>query len=174
MPRQRFQHPEDAVEQLSRAIALHERMFGRRPHGLWPSEGSVSDAMIPLVAATGFQWFATDEEILAKTTGGHFVRDGHGQVQNPEALYRAYAVGGDSRQVNCRFRDHGLSDLIGFTYASWPAETAAEDFVQRLVDAGARFRSRTGGEEATVFVILDGENAWEHFDGQGRPFLRTL
>jgi catechol 2,3-dioxygenase-like lactoylglutathione lyase family enzyme len=25
-----------------------------------------------------------------------------------------------------------------------------------------------------VFVILDGENAWEHFAGQGRPFLRAL
>ncbi len=23
-------------------------------------------------------------------------------------------------------------------------------------------------------MILDGENAWEHYDGQGRPFLRAL
>src|SRR4029079_4429340 len=30
------------------------------------------------------------------------------------------------------------------------------------------------GEDATVFVILDGENAWEHYEGQGRPFLRAL
>src|SRR4029079_9868873 len=28
--------------------------------------------------------------------------------------------------------------------------------------------------EPTIFVILDGENAWEHFDGGGRPFLRAL
>jgi hypothetical protein len=30
------------------------------------------------------------------------------------------------------------------------------------------------GGEATIPVILDGENAWEHFEGQGRPFLRAL
>src|SRR5205823_4308062 len=48
MPRQRFQHPEDAAEQLERAAAYHERLFGQRPIGLWPSEGSVSDQMVPL------------------------------------------------------------------------------------------------------------------------------
>ena len=33
---------------------------------------------------------------------------------------------------------------------------------------------RTGGEDALIPVILDGENAWEHFEGGGRPFLRAL
>ena len=32
----------------------------------------------------------------------------------------------------------------------------------------------TGGEEALLPIILDGENAWEHFEGGGRPFLRAL
>src|SRR5207247_9815032 len=67
MPRERFTHPEDAAEQLTRAAAYHERTFGSRPIGLWPSEGSVSDAMIPLVAAAGFKWLATGELILART-----------------------------------------------------------------------------------------------------------
>ena len=49
-----------------------------------------------------------------------------------------------------------------------------DDFVQRLATAGRRYSARTGGGEATIFVILDGENAWEHYDGQGRPFLRAL
>jgi alpha-amylase/alpha-mannosidase (GH57 family) len=63
MPRERFRRPEDAFEQLTRAVALHERLFGRRPDGLWPSEGSVSDEMVPLVARAGFKWMATDEAI---------------------------------------------------------------------------------------------------------------
>src|SRR4029450_13621200 len=42
MPRGRFRRPEDAAEQLARAVALHERFFGRQPVGVWPSEGSVS------------------------------------------------------------------------------------------------------------------------------------
>jgi len=174
MPRERFRRPEDAAEQLSRAVALHERLFGRRPIGLWPSEGSVSDAMVPLVAAAGFQWMATDEEILAKSIGRDFSREGDGNAENPEALYRAYRVGREGQQVACGFRDHTLSDLIGFTYAPWSPEAAAENFVQRLVDAGTRYTARTNGGEATIFVILDGENAWEHFEGQGRPFLRAL
>ena len=174
MPRERFRRPEDAAAQLSRAVALHERLFGRQPVGLWPSEGSVSDAMVPLVAAAGFQWMATDEEILAKSTGREFIRDRYGNVENPEALYRAYRVGREGQQVGCGFRDHTLSDLIGFTYASWNPDDAAENFVRRLADAGSRYSARTNGAEATIFIILDGENAWEHFEGQGRPFLRAL
>jgi alpha-amylase/alpha-mannosidase (GH57 family) len=173
MPREPFRRPEDAAEQLRLAVEYHERLFGQRPAGVWPSEGSVSDAMVPLVAAAGLKWMATDEEILARTLGRGFSRDGHGNVEQPETLYRPYRVGRDA-PVACGFRDHVLSDLIGFTYASWAPDAAADDFVRRLVEAGDRHRARTGGRDATIFVILDGENAWEHYDGQGRPFLRAL
>ena len=174
MPRERFRHPGDAAEQLARSVALHERLFGERPRGLWPSEGSVSDAMVPLVAQAGFEWMATDEEILARSIGHGFSRDASGHVQQPEALYRPYLIGKDGQSVACGFRDHAMSDLVGFTYASWSPDHAAASFVDRVVEAGARYRAATGGEEATVFVILDGENAWEHYEGQGRPFLRAL
>jgi alpha-amylase/alpha-mannosidase (GH57 family) len=174
MPREPFRHPEDAVEQLTRAAALHERLFGRRPDGLWPSEGSVSDAMVPLVARAGFTWMATDETILGRSLGRDLTRDGHGHSEQPELLYRPYRVGAAGEHVACGFRDHTLSDLIGFVYASWPADRAADDFIRKLLEAGDRYRARTGGGEATIFVILDGENAWEHYEGQGRPFLRAL
>ena len=174
MPRERFQYPDDAAEQLARAVALHQQLFGTRPNGLWPSEGSVSDAMVPLVVRAGFRWMATDEEILARTTGQRISRDAHGHVEHPELLYRPYRVGAAAESVACGFRDHSLSDLIGFTYAGWSAAAAADDFVRRIEEAGTRYRARSGGEEATVFVILDGENAWEHYEGQGRPFLRAL
>jgi len=173
MPREPFRRPEDAAEQLQLAVAYHERLFGSRPAGLWPSEGSVSDAMVPLVAAAGLQWMATDEEILARTLGRGFSRDGSGNIEQPDTLYRPYLIGREAT-VACGFRDHTLSDLIGFTYASWSPEAAAEDFVRRLAEAGDRYHARTGGGDATVFVILDGENAWEHYEGQGRPFLRAL
>jgi alpha-amylase/alpha-mannosidase (GH57 family) len=173
MPRQPFRHPEDAAEQLERAAALHGKLFGRRPVGLWPSEGSVSDAMVPLVAKAGFSWMATDELILARTLGITFSRDGRGIVEQPERLYTPYLVRAGGATVACAFRDHTLSDLIGFIYSGWDAEQAAEDFVSRLVDGGRRYRDRTGGD-ATISIILDGENAWEHFAGGGRPFLRAL
>jgi alpha-amylase/alpha-mannosidase (GH57 family) len=175
MPRRRFAHPEDAAEQLARAVAYHESLFGTRPDGVWPSEGSVSDDMVPLAAAAGFRWMATDEEILARTLGRSLARDGSGPVDRPDTLYRPYRLGEPGRDIACAFRDHELSDLIGFTYASWEPDAAAEDFVRRLVEAGRETQGRErGGDEPTVFVILDGENAWEHYEGQGRPFLRAL
>ena len=174
MPRQRFRHPEDALEQLERAARYHQDLFGRRPVGLWPSEGSVSDAMVPLAAEAGYRWMATDEAILARSLNLGLTRDGYGHLEQPEVLYRPYVVRAGGGEVACMFRDHVLSDLIGFTYAGWNPATAAQDFVARLVEAGRRFTARTGGAEGVVPIILDGENAWEHYEGQGRPFLRAL
>jgi alpha-amylase/alpha-mannosidase (GH57 family) len=173
MPRHRFRRPEDAFEQLTRAVACHLRLFGAAPTGLWPSEGSVSDDMVPLVARAGFRWMATDELILARTLGTSFGRDPRGQVDQPERLYTPYVVQVGGARISCVFRDHALSDLIGFNYAGWSPEVAADDFVARLQEAGRRYSAKTGGE-ATIPIILDGENAWEHFEGGGRPFLRAL
>src|SRR5262249_19874412 len=122
----------------------------------------------------GFKWMATDELILARTLNISFSRDGRGQIDPSERLYVPYTLRVGDRTVKCAFRDHVLSDLIGFTYSSWAAEAAAGDFVSRLVDAGRRFKERTGGGEAFIPIILDGENAWEYFEGGGRPFLRAL
>jgi alpha-amylase/alpha-mannosidase (GH57 family) len=174
MPRQRFQHPEDAAEQLERAAACHERLFGRRPVGLWPSEGSVSDAMVPLVAAAGFKWMATDEQILARSLDVSLTRNQYGYVEQPDRLYAAYRLRTGGAEVACAFRDHALSDMIGFTYSGWDSEAAAGHFVQRLSEAGRQYAARTGGGDALISIILDGENAWEHFEGGGRPFLRAL
>ena len=153
-PRLRFQRPEDARHQIARAVAFHESTFGQRPKGMWPSEGSVSDEAVALVAEAGLGWIATDEDILSRSLD---------QMLRPEILYRPYRVGPTGPIV--LFRDHGLSDRIGFTYQSWNAIDAARDFVTRV---------RAAGDGATVSVILDGENAWEHYDGGGRPFLRAL
>jgi alpha-amylase/alpha-mannosidase (GH57 family) len=174
MPRQRFRHPEDASEQLRKAVDYHTTRFGAAPRGVWPSEGSVSDAVVPLAAGAGLQWMATDELILARSLGVSLTRDNYGHLQQPETLYRPYHIRVGEHAIACVFRDHALSDLIGFTYASWSAEAAAADFVGRLHEAGRRFANRTNGGEAVIPVILDGENAWEHFEGGGRPFLRAL
>jgi alpha-amylase/alpha-mannosidase (GH57 family) len=174
MPRHRFIHPDDALEQLTSAVACHQRLFGRRPAGLWPSEGSVSDAMVPLAARAGFEWMASDELILARTLGTTFSRDSDGRIEQPERLYRPYAIAAGGSRVACAFRDHAMSDLIGFHYAGRQPDAAAEDLVSRLADAGRRYAARAGGGEALIPVILDGENAWEHFEGGGRPFLRAL
>ena len=103
----------------------------------------MSDAMVPLVAGAGFEWMATDEQILARSLAIDLGRDDRGHLLQPERLYRPYRVAAGGRQVTCTFRDHTLSDLIGFTYAGWPAQRAADDFLGRLAEAGRRFASRT-------------------------------
>lgn len=174
LPRHRFRHPEDAREQLARAVKYYEVSFGRRPRGLWPSEGSVSEAIVPLAVEAGFQWMATDEIILSRSLARPLHRVQPDRLEDPELLYRPYRIATGRADILCLFRDHVLSDLIGFGYAHWPAQDAARDFVDRLVEAGRRYAERTAGGEATISIILDGENAWEHYEGGGRPFLRAL
>ncbi len=94
-PRRRFAWPQDAAMQLTLAADYHERVFGSRPAGLWPSEGSVSGDMVPLAASAGFRWMATDELILARTLGVTLSRDGHGHLEQPERLYAPYIVSSD-------------------------------------------------------------------------------
>ena len=115
----RFSHPEDAEAQVSRALARFSEVFGRRPVGMWPSEGSVSEAVIPIVADQGIKWLATDEEVLAKSLDIPLDRDFSGVSKRPEVLYRPYRAVHDDREVSIVFRDHTLSDLIGFVYSKW-------------------------------------------------------
>jgi alpha-amylase/alpha-mannosidase (GH57 family) len=129
---------------------------------MWPSEGSVSDEVVALAAEQRLRWIATDEDILARSLNVRLPRDGTGHTERPDLLYRAYRLEAGGASVACLFRDHALSDRIGFAYQSWDAESAAVDFVSRVREAGRRFTSATGDAEPIVAVILDGENAWDH------------
>jgi alpha-amylase/alpha-mannosidase (GH57 family) len=170
LPHQVYRHPEDAVEQLKTAVRLHEEVFGRRPRGLWPSEGSVSDDVLRLAASEGFIWTATDEGVLGRSLPASFNRHADGTLEGARELYRPYRFGTDQQQISILFRDHYLSDLIGFAYANMPAQAAAHDLHQRIHAAA---RCADDGSKV-VSIILDGENAWEFFPGNGREFLKSF
>jgi alpha-amylase/alpha-mannosidase (GH57 family) len=181
LPR-RFRHPEDAVEQITRGLDLHEKVFGIRPRGMWPSEGSVSNEVLGLAHDAGIQWVATDEGVLGRSLGWIFQRDGGRlSVDSADRLYRFYQweqkqitknEGERTTNMKMVFRDHSLSDLIGFVYATVPAREAATDFIRRIKENAAPvLRS---GRDAVVPIILDGENAWEYYPQSGREFLRHL
>ena len=170
LPRRPFQHPEDAQAQLRAAVELHTRLFGNRPRGLWPSEGSVSNQVLRLAAAEGFEWAATDEGVLGRSLRVGFYRQPDGTVASGHELYRPHRLLGGEREISIFFRDHQLSDLIGFVYSRMDAQAAAADLHQRIRAAG---RS-TGDRPAVVSIMLDGENAWEFFPGNGREFLKSF
>ena len=162
LPRQ-FRYPEDARTQLTMAREYIERVFGVAPAGLWPSEGSVSDEVFHLAAECGFTWAATDNGVLARTLG---------RGAGVDETYRPWQWEQGAHRMQVLFRDHQLSDLVGFVYSGMGAREAAADFMRRIYENCAGILSQ--GRDALVPIILDGENAWEYYDHNGRPFFREL
>jgi alpha-amylase/alpha-mannosidase (GH57 family) len=160
---ERFHSPDDAELQVRFGLEYFRSVFGVSPQGLWPSEGSVSQSILPLLSRNGIRWIATDEKILG--------------LSEPEGLskYSPHVIGRRTRidaDVALFFRDTELSDKVGFIYKEYEPAAAAEDFIQTLL----KHSSMARGTDRLVTVILDGENAWEWYrhDAEGRIFLRTL
>ena len=169
LPSNPFAFPVDAREHVRLAQERYMTEFGRLPLGMWPAEGSISDATALLARDAGLRWLASDEEVLLNSLRKNRLA-GH-QLTLPQKL-SAYQWG-DSIQGPCFFfRDHGLSDLIGFTYSKWNSEDAAANFLNRL--RGIHNALPDDGHHYVVPVILDGENAWEHYPANWAPFLRLL
>ena len=156
----RFRHPEDARRQIALAREAHELRFGRRPTGMWPAEGSVSEEAAALFAAAGVKWIASDEGVLLRS------------LSEPArtAIHMPYRLETPAGPIDLVFRDRGLSDLIGFTYAKQPPDVAVANLLGHLreIDLAAN------GERRLVSIILDGENPWEHYPESGRAFLDRL
>jgi len=174
LPQNRYRHPEDAREQLQRGLDLHQNVFGVRPRGVWPSEGSVSEEAIAIAHRLGVKWMATDEGVLGRSLGLFFSRDGQGHL-NSDLAHKLYTVhryeNGDTR-MNMIFRDHTLSDLIGFVYSGMPAQDAANNLIHKIKECAQPVLAV--GHDAMVPIILDGENAWEYYPRSGREFLRRF
>src|SRR5581483_3891709 len=159
----RFRYPGDARHQLKMAREYVAKNFGAAPVGLWPSEGSVCDEALSIAAELGFEWAATDSGVLNRTLARSVGVDG---------LYRPYQWRKQNQKLHMIFRDHYMSDLIGFVYSKMDAGAAAEDFLTRIRENCAGILA--SGRDALVPIILDGENAWEYYYLNGRPFLRAL
>ncbi len=158
-----FRYPQDARRQLETARDYIRERFGAAPGGVWPSEGSVSDEALDIASEVGFRWAATDNGVLSRTLG---------RTAGIEETYRPYVWRRGGREIRLVFRDRYLSDLIGFVYQRLSPAEAAADFLNRI-----RENSRSileSGRDVFVPIILDGENAWEHYPQNGRPFLKEL
>jgi alpha-amylase/alpha-mannosidase (GH57 family) len=163
-----FDWEEDLRAQLDDALALMERTFGRRPAGIWPSEGGLSEKAVAILAQTGIAWTASDEQVLSRSLVRELERNPRFEVTAPEALYTPYRLAGSLPTIF--FRDHILSDLIGFYYQKFSAADAAADLYRRIKEI-----ARPGSAETpTISIILDGENAWEFYPRSGRDFLRAF
>jgi alpha-amylase/alpha-mannosidase (GH57 family) len=208
LPSRRFAHPEDAAEQIHRAMIKHSQVFGDPPEGMWCSEQAVGEDVIPLLVEAGVKWTISDETVLARSLSGAaapvFTNAGsntsgpgpaaHGMTaplesprpslsakagshdQDPKLVYAPYSLEREKGGLAIVFRDHTLSDLIGFAYQSWEPRDAAHDLLQRLRNIGTTLAEQVGGrgEVPLVTIALDGENAWEYYPRDGRDFIQYL
>ncbi len=156
-----------ATWHLQHAIDSHRNRFGTAPSGIWPAEGALSMPFARLLAQHGVRWSASGEAVLVNS-----LRKSGQPLQDRSAyLYRPYQLTCPEGALTCLFRDDRLSDLIGFEYKGWHGVDAAAHFVAQLEQI---LDSAPAGEDPVVSVMLDGENAWEHYPYNAYYFLRDL
>ena len=180
LPQERFQWEEDISRHLDKAWDIYRERFEQVPRGLWPSEQSVSPSILPHIAKRGFKWLCSDEAVLGWSLSHFFHRDEIGNINEPEYLYCPYRLPTEHGDLSIVFRDHRLSDLIGFTYGSMNPEQAAGDLIGHLEAIARKLKHRQQDNEQTlekpwlVTIALDGENCWEFYEQDGKLFLESL
>jgi len=143
---------EDAVYHLNAALDEYQSIFDKKPNGLWPAEGSLSNQTLDLFIEHKIKWTATDEDVLYNVAGK---RD----------KYKIYKY----KDIYIFFRDKYLSDSIGFRYQNMNEKNAVDDFISHL-----RSIYNSSQHCQVVSVILDGENAWEFYKNNGKDFFNRL
>ncbi len=162
-----FSFPQDAQLQLSKGKEYFTKFFEREPLGVWPSEGSLSEEVLQIIAKENFRWTATDSSLLFKTV----------ESEKSVIKYFPFRFSIEQKELFIFFRDTQLSDSIGFTYQRWNPTDAVNDFISKLSKIRESIVNEFGEdslEYACVPIILDGENCWEFYRDNGLPFLREL
>ena len=158
---------ERAQWHIHHGMEVFERYFGFRPKGCWPSEGSVSDDALKLFEQCGIRWVASGENVLRHSL--HKLTE-YAESEHDPKHCRAFCLQGHS--MASFYRDDGLSDLVGFTYSTWHADDAVANLTHHLENIAAAIKSEP--DQYVVSIILDGENAWEHYPENGYYFLQAL
>ena len=153
---------------MKKGIKSFQYYFGKKPEGVWLSEGGISEDAIEMLDNFDISWTASGEQVWRNTC--HLNHLNSDEIHNKKALFRPYQYKDHRTQVY--FRDDGLSDFIGFEYSHWNADDAADNFVENLQNI-ANFVGEDA-DQHVVSVILDGENAWEYYHDNGYHFLDAL
>ena len=115
-----FSAPEDVRQHLLMAQELHQKVFGRKARGLWPSEGSVAPELLPLMAEAGIEYFCSDEEVLFRSL--KLDPDHASSKIDHLELFQGWQFEYGGAKVRGMFRERPLSDFLGFNAARNPAK----------------------------------------------------
>jgi len=151
---------------IEHGFTVFEKYFGFKPKGCWPSEGAVSTETLKLLGEYDLHWAATGEAVLRNSM--HKLKR-NDEMEHADGLHKPYLIADSS--VACFFRDDGLSDLIGFTYSDWHGDDAVANLIGHIENIAT---SCDDAEQQVVSIIMDGENAWEHYPNNGFYFLNAL
>ena len=150
---------------IDESVRVFTAAFGKRPAGCWPSEGAISRATLEVLDQHQFRWTASSANVLR----GCLELTDRTAALSPLSYNKPYRLPGAG--LNCFFRDDSLSDLVGFTYATWHGDDAAHNLINEVTQLARRYANHPGH---AVVIALDGENAWEHYPFNGYYFLRAL
>ncbi|MFA6988986.1 MAG: glycoside hydrolase family 57 protein [Candidatus Gastranaerophilaceae bacterium] len=173
LPQSVSQSKEDTKEQIFKSFEKFQKIFGKKPAGIWPSEQCISPEVMDLFAEMDVKWTIADEGILSKTLNKEFVRNFRGINEDPFDLCKAYCYRKENREVNIVFRDSVLANLLNFEYGNHEPKEAANDFYERIKTIQSKLNS-SPDENHIVTIALDGENCWESYPKDGRDFLLEL
>jgi len=143
----RFRYPGDARRQLELAREYVERHFGVRRSVCGRRRARSPTKSSPWPAS----WASSGPPPIAGCSTAPATRRSGG------GLYRPYEWRQGGHNMRLIFRDHFMSDLIGFVYSKMEASHAAADFLHRIRQNCAAILA--AGRDALVPIILDGENA---------------
>ena len=173
LPKNIFSLKEDAFKQVNLAIDFYYKNFGCLPKGFWPSEGAVSEDIIPIISQNNIAWIATDEEILKNSL--YLINKSYPQKNVIYKHYKIQLISQQHKPVYIIFRDRELSDKIGFIYYRWNYKDAIKDIQDRLIRVyNDVYKNNHSNETALVSIILDGENCWEFYSNDGNDFLNEF
>jgi alpha-amylase/alpha-mannosidase (GH57 family) len=152
------------VSQIEDARTSHATRFGAPPVGMWPAEGAISAPFAQLLADAGCRWIASGEGVLKHSLAASGIQT------TARATYRPWRLE-SAPGMTLFFRDERLSDLIGFDYAKWHGRDASLHLIAQLE---AILDAAPAAEEPIISIILDGENAWEHYPYNAYYFFDDL
>lgn len=150
-----YKFPNDALIQVQMAKEKMNALFEKEITGFWPSEGSLSNAVLDLFQKQGIKWVATDEGNLYKS-----------KYNKEDKYFTPY----NYDKIKIFFRNHSLSDKIGFSYSRWNSSLAVDDLISNIRKQASFSKS----EYPLIPIILDGENCWEYYNNNGYTFLNEL
>jgi len=165
LPLHRVQFPDEAERQVSLALEMFKEEFQLDIKGMWPSEGAVSEATLELLKKHQLRYISTDNNLLAKSLS---------RGPNPAHLtvdqkYQPYNYSTTHGDLAIYFRDQELSDRLSFQYGGMVPERAADDFFAYLHRVDKALPD--DNYPYVVVITMDGENAWEYFQHNGKSFF---